>query len=836
MTLSPTLRRRSWTPALALLLGACAQPPATLPGPLSFPRSPKAESITIAEAAAPRGTPETRVAVMPTPPVGTAATPASPSGNAARPPTEEPADVSMAIEQTPLPMFIQILYGNVLKTPYSIDPAVNARTDIVTFKTSRPVTRSQMAEYAAALLRSYQLSVQDLGGLVRIVPANAPGAAAAPTLRVGKTLPSTPEALRTAFQLVELDVVKVADLSATLRQILGTRVNFQEDAARNALLLSGTQSDLQLALDLIQVLDQPRLRGTVARRITPANLNANEFSQRLTEVLTAQGYAVGTGSTTNTPILLIPIPAIGSVMVFANTETAMDMVLRWARELDRPIVAQTQNGLYTYAVKYADAQDLARTLGEVLGSISPSAPVATGIQPSGTAGVTSAPAVRASGSNSRVVVNSATNTLIIRGTNADEYQQIQALLRELDRPVKSAMIEVTVAELRLGGSQSLGIEWNVPTRAINSGQNIITAGTQGRLGIGSAGFLVSYGNAAGQLLAQLNTLASNNQARILSNPKVMARNGETASINVGQEVPIVTSQLSSSGNGLFGNGTVQNQISYRSTGVILRVRPVINSGNRLDLDVSQEVSSAAETRTGVSASPTISTRRIETKLSLRDGSTVLLGGLISRTTSDADTGIPYLKDIPGVGALFRTQSESNDKTELLVMITPYVINDDFESEAITEAIQKSFGDWAQTLKTSRVVPYPEARPVAPATPGTAAPAAATPAAAPAPDLPLAPAAPDRSVPAAPAPGTVVPPATAPGGAGTPNTTSPGGVTMSRPAGAPTPVPAAPVAPAKPDTPAQPPKPTPPPVTKEVNDPKLRKEIEDLIRQQGGSRP
>ncbi len=103
-----------------------------------------------------------------------------------------------------------------------------------------------------------------------------------------------------------------------------------------------------------------------------------------------------------------------------------------------------------------------------------------------------------------------------------------------------------------------------------------------------------------------------------------------------------------------------------------------------------------ETRTGVSASPTISTRRIETKLSLRDGSTVLLGGLISRTTSDANTGIPYLKDIPRLGAFFRTQSDSNDQTELLIMITPYVINDDFESEAITEAIQKSFGDWAQT--------------------------------------------------------------------------------------------------------------------------------------------
>ncbi len=337
-----------------------------------------------------------------------------------------------------------------------------------------------------------------------------------------------------------------------------------------------------------------------------------------------------------------------------------------------------------------------------------------------------------------------------------------------------------MAELRLGGSQTLGIEWNVPTRSVNSGNNLITGGTLGRLGLGTSGFSLSYGNAAGQILAQLNALASNNQARILSNPKVMSRNGETASIQVGQEVPVVTSQQSAATGGVFGGTAVLNQISYRSTGVILRVRPVINSGNRLDLDVSQEVSSAAETRTGVSASPTISTRRIETKLSLRDGSTVLLGGLISRTASDANTGIPWLKDMPGVGALFRTQSDSNDQTELLIMITPYVINDDFEAEAITEAIQKSFGGWAQDLRAARVI----------------APLSAVPA--PAPEAPSAPAAPS---PAADAPGpsggraaevpisAVVPPASATRGALVP------GAPLSPNAAPPAPVTGAAAAPA-----------------------------------------
>jgi general secretion pathway protein D len=826
---------RALPASLVVLLGACAQPPLTLPGPINFPRSPRNEANAITEATpTERRQPETGVAVMPsvgsiTPaPVGAPA-PGTPAG------ADEAEEVSIAIEQTPLPMFIQILYGNVLKRPYSIDPAVSSRTDVVTFKTSRPLTRSRMEQIAVSLLKSYQVSVQDLDGLIRIVPETAQSAVPPPVLRFGRTLPQTPEALRTAFHYVDVDVVRVSEVTQTLRQVLGTRVNVQEDVARNGLLLSGNQNDLRTALELIQSLDQPRMRGRIARRITPAFLNTTEFSTRLAEVLSAQGYATSTGASGTTPILLIPIPAIGSVMVFANTEASMEMVLKWSRELDRPISAQTQNGLYTYPVKYADALELARTLGEILGT-----PTAAAVAPATAAGGPNAsPGVNASAaarppSGSRVVVNSATNTLIIRGTNADEYQQIQALLRELDRPVKSALIEVVVAELRVGGSQALGIEWNVPVREVNSGKNLVTAGTLGRLGIGSGGFSLSLGNSAGQIIAQLNTLASANQARILSNPKVMARNGETASIQVGQEVPVVTSQQSSGTGGLLTGTQVLQQITYRSTGVILRVRPVINSGNRLDLDVSQEVSSAAETRTGVSASPTISTRRIETKLSLRDGSTVLLGGLISKAVSDANTGVPYLKDIPGLGAFFRTQSDSNDQTELLIMITPYVVSDDFESEAITEAIQKSFGDWAQDLKASRVVerpaaakplPDPSAVPRVDVVPPAviAPPPAQTPSSQPAPVVPIS-----SALPPQPEPRPLAP---------TPND----GVTLSAPAAASAPsgadpskpdrggVPTDNKSPADASSPPGKAPPAPPVPSKPVTDPQVRKEFEEFLK-------
>jgi general secretion pathway protein D len=132
--------------------------------------------------------------------------------------------------------------------------------------------------------------------------------------------------------------------------------------------------------------------------------------------------------------------------------------------------------------------------------------------------------------------------------------------------------------------------------------------------------------------------------------------------------------------------------------MILKVRPVINSGNRIDLDISQEVSDVKEIVAGGIASPTIGIRKVDTKLTLRDGSTVMLAGLISNNNSSSDSGVPFLKDIPLFGNLFKSQSVGRGKTELIILITPYIINDDFEAESITNAFQSSLGDWARDLK------------------------------------------------------------------------------------------------------------------------------------------
>ena len=668
------------------LLSACAPTLQPLPGPLGYPRSPKASGGLDAPISDTRQT-TTLIAPLPAQPLplGSVTAPPRTAGTGAAVAVDRTDEVSMAIEQTPLPMFIQILYGSVLKKAYSLDPAVQSRTDLVTFKTSQPLSRERMQSVAANLMRSYGLAVQDFDGLVRIVPeANAP---VTPILRRGRALPETPEPLRPIFQHVELEVARSSEVAQWLKQMLGTRVTMQDDTNRNGLLLSGTPADLRVALEMVQALDQPRMRGRIARRITPAFANVTDFANRLVEMLAAQGYAASSTLSPGVPILILPIPAISSVVVFTNNDVIMDHTLRWAKELDRPVAGATSNGLFTYAVRYADAQDLAKTLGELLSG-------GSAVAPSAAAAGAAAPA-RAS-SNNRVVVNNATNTLIFRGSSADEYQQIQALLRELDRPSKSALIEVIVAEVRRTDAQSLGVQWDYNRYGVGS------ATASGS--ISGSGLSLAITSDSLRVRGIISALASNNLARVLSNPKVMARNGESATIQVGQEVPIITSQQSTGTSSGFFTATpnLLQTVQYRSTGVILKVRPVINSGNRLDLEIQQEVSSAAATSTGVSASPTISTRRVETKLSLRDGSTVLMAGLIDRKASGGNAGVPLLKDIPGLGALFGSRNTSMEETELLVMITPYVINDDYEAEGISDALQASFGDWAQGFKTSRV--------------------------------------------------------------------------------------------------------------------------------------
>ncbi len=346
--------------------GACAQPPIACRVRSTFRAARAREPRSPRRAAAPDA--RDNVAVMPS---GTGRVAVSAASSRLRPQRrrEEPEDVSMAIEQTPLPMFIQILYGNVLKRPYSVDPAVNARTDVVTFKTSRPITRARMAESRCSCSRSYQITVQDLDGLIRIVPANCPARRdfAGAALRQDAAADARGAAHRVPVCRARCRQGQRPDARCCAR-CWAPASRCRRTPDRNALLLSGTQADLRTALELIQSLDQPRMRGSIARRLTPAFLNAQRIQQPAGRSADRAGLC---GRYRRRRQYADPADA--------DPGDRQRDGLRQHRSVDgtgaalgartRPAdLAQTQNGLYTYPVKYADAQDLATTLGEVLGS------------------------------------------------------------------------------------------------------------------------------------------------------------------------------------------------------------------------------------------------------------------------------------------------------------------------------------------------------------------------------------------------------------------------------------------------------------------------------------
>ncbi|MEO5732842.1 MAG: secretin N-terminal domain-containing protein [Rubrivivax sp.] len=690
-----------WLAALLLLaLGACAtRPPQILPKrdvapyekALGGQASPNSAALAGEVEAEPARTGADRM--FQTPPAPRARSDvALPSPAGTPPPADPTLETAVALEQLPLPVFIDTVFGSILKRNISVDPAVAERKEIVSLKSGKPQTATGLYDAARSVLKSFGVAMTEYNGLIRFTSATGP-TGLLPELRRGRSLPDVPAAVRPVFQIVGLEAVSPATIINSLRTIFGRRLTIQDDLGEQALILSGQSDDVAAGIAAIRLLDQPSMRGRVSARLAPLFWSADEMAKRLAEIMQAQGYAVGTTAQAQAPIILLPVAPLNSVIVFTRSEEILNYVLRWAADIDQPASGRGSAGYFTYAVRNLDASDLAKTLQEVM-TPAPGVPGAAG-------------AVR-----SRVVVNASSNTLIIQGSPT-EYQQWFGLLQELDRPPRSALVSVTVAEIRLDDGEQLGFEWMLNQFRVDGNNfNVSTLGAFGTTAIGGLSAVISRVGSVSPR-AVFNALASTSRVRVLANPSVMARNGETASIQVGSEVPVVTSQQTTTGT-IAGNtvpgGTtgglqagILQSIQYRSTGVILKVKPVIHAGGRIDLDVEQEVSSASATLSGVTASPTIATRRITTKLSVTDGATVLLGGLMQETATNADTGVPLLKDVPVFGYLFKSNNVTRVRTELVVLITPYVLDDEFEARAITNAFKGQFS-WSTDTAAQQLRP------------------------------------------------------------------------------------------------------------------------------------
>jgi len=279
-----------------------------------------------------------------------------------------------------------------------------------------------------------------------------------------------------------------------------------------------------------------------------------------------------------------------------------------------------------------------------------------------------------------------TNSLVIR-TSPRNFQSIQGLLRDLDRMRPQVLIKVLIADVTLDDQTQFGVEgfWEHQVTPNNSGSAASRYSTSFPLGGSGLTYALTADN--GKYQATLNLFAAEGKLKVLATPRIMVLDNQTANINIGKDVPRITnSTINSLGNAV-------NSVTYESVGVILNVTPHINPDGLVTMVVAPEISDVAsqaesvEITQGVS-SPTFNVNRATTTVAVRNGTTVVLGGMIRDSVDDTVSKIPILGDIPLLGALFSNTSKHTIKRELMIFLTPYVAYTSMELEEITQ-LEKS---------------------------------------------------------------------------------------------------------------------------------------------------
>lgn len=286
------------------------------------------------------------------------------------------------------------------------------------------------------------------------------------------------------------------------------------------------------------------------------------------------------------------------------------------------------------------------------------------------------------GANVRVVADESRNALLIRAPRV-EYRRIEKALRELDKAPTQVLIEASIVEVTLTGALKYGVEWYIENGLGNdrTGQALLNMNSSGGIGAKQPGFSYTIVNKAGTVRAAINALAQKSMVNVLSNPSVLVLDNHNATIQVGNQQPIKSATTVSS-----TTGTTES-ITYKDTGVILSVTPSVNSGGLITMDVAQQVTDvgSVDDATGQRA---FLTRQIQSRVAVRSGETIVLGGLIRENTSRGRNGVPVLGDVPLLGSLFSTTNNTSDRTELLVLLTPRALEDDDQLRAASVELRQ----------------------------------------------------------------------------------------------------------------------------------------------------
>jgi len=651
-----------------------------------------------------------------------------------------------------------------------VDPRVRGTINLAT---ERPVSPAAALNQFAAVLRLQGFALVDTGGLYKIVPeadAKLQG-----TVVSAGSVSALPASNQIVTQIFRLNHEAANNLVPVLRPLIGPNNTINVNPGNNSLVITDYADNLQRIGRIIAALD---VAGATDVEVIPLQHAVAADLAALVQRLIDAGGATGGGAPgaaqgdTSYRTTLVAEPRSNSLVLRAANPARLALVRSLVARLDQPTSQSMSGNIHVVYLKNADAVSLAATLRAALageggagGAGGATAAAARLAPPSGAAGNAATAPVAASAAPStggQIQADPATNALIITAPEP-QYRQLRAVIDQLDARRAQVYVESLIAEVNADKAAEFGIQWQGPIG--RSGDSLI-----GLLG-------TNFGTAAGNILnlAQGNTLPppglnigavqrtngvyvlgflarflqQTGQGNILSTPNLLTLDNEEAKIVIGQNVPFVTGQFTNTGS---NEGSVNpfQTIERKDVGLTLRVKPQISENGTIKMVIYQEVSSVQASSVNSATGLITNKRTIESTVLVDDGAIVVLGGLLQDEYAGNEDKVPGLGDMPVLGRLFKSETRSRRKTNLMVFLRPVVVRDARETSNLAldryelmRAVQKD----AQPV-SSGVLQINEA-PVMPpqSLPGPTVP----PLQAPAVSMPVVPQAPLQFSPPAPAP-------------------------------------------------------------------------------------
>ncbi len=583
-----------------------------------------------------------------------------------------------------------------------VDPRVKGTVNL---STERPVSPTAALNQFAAVLRLQGFSIVDTGGLYKIVP-EADAKLQGNVVSAGP-VSSLPASNTVVTQIFRLNHESANNLVPVLRPLIGPNNTINVNPGNNSLVITDYADNLQRIGRIITALD---VAGATDVEVIPlqhaiaADLAA--LITRLTDPSTAGGAQTDTSYKTT----LVAEPRSNSLVLRAANPARLALVRALVVKLDQPSSQSLSGNIHVVYLKNADATSLAATLRAAMagessssGGFSGSSGVSSAnpinragvsLSPAGSLGNTASSAATspvaqsaAPSTGGQIQADPATNSLIITASEP-QYRQLRAVIDQLDSRRAQVYVEALIAEVNAEKAAEFGIQWQgalgaagdrvigvLGTNFGSAGRNIIEL-AQGNatpapgLNLGLArrtngvyvlGFLARF-------------LQQNGDGNILSTPNLLTLDNEEAKIVIGQNVPFVTGQFTNTG---ANNGSVNpfQTIERKDVGLTLRVKPQISENGTIKMTIFQEISNVVASSVNSATGLITNKRTIESTVLVDDGAIVVLGGLLQDEYAGNQDKVPGLGDVPYVGGLFRNETRSRRKTNLMVFMRPVVMRD-----------------------------------------------------------------------------------------------------------------------------------------------------------------